>query len=46
MEVVMKRVIMAMALLALVGVIFTACGGGGGESAQKTGTVKIIGDSD
>lgn len=44
----MKRLIMALTLLAFLGVMFAACGGGGGGGGtpQKTGTVRIIGDSD
>ncbi|MFV2082053.1 MAG: Ig-like domain-containing protein [bacterium] len=41
----MKRVIMAMALLAFLGVIFAACGGGGGGGGSATpppGTIPLI----
>jgi len=41
----MKRLFLLIAVVLVGLAIFISCGGGGGGSVEKTGTVRIVGDS-
>jgi hypothetical protein len=41
----MKRIIILTLVIAAGVALFIACGGGGDGSAERTGTVRIVGDS-
>jgi len=41
----MKRLLLVGVVILAGTVVFISCGGGGGDKAEKTGIVRIVGDS-